>query len=155
MPSNPNLSFRYRNDDVNSSLGILVIRLAVGLPISMATGFVGNIFNGIFVPSPAAGDEYAFIARMLVLAIAVSTGGMVAWFNAIESKSGVMTIWIIAALGGFIGAVIAYFIGSAYIDHPDVYILNQRLIQMIMLGAAVGSNVLAATISIIRSRMPR
>lgn len=153
MSNNSKLNFEYRNDEVNSSLGMLGIRLAVGLPISMVAGFVGNILNGMFVPSPTAGDESAFLARMLVLGIAASTGGMVAWFNAIESKSGATAIWTTAALGGLLGAIIAYYIGSIYIDHPDVYILNQRLSQGIMLGAAVGSNVLAASVSIIRTRM--
>ena len=153
MAKNSNLNFDYRNDDVNSSLGILGIRLAVGLPISMVTGFVGNIFNGILVPSPAAGDELAFFVRMLLLGISASTGVMVAWFNAIESKSGATAIWIIAALGGLTGALIAYYIGSAYIDHPDVYILNQRLTQTIILGAAVGSNVFATIVSASRARI--
>jgi hypothetical protein len=119
----------------------------------MVTGFVGNIFNGILVPSPAAGDELAFFVRMLLLGISASTGGMVAWFNAIESKSGATAIWIIAALGGFTGALIAYYIGSTYIDHPDDYILNQRLTQTIILGAAVGSNVFATIVSAIRARI--
>ena len=153
MPETSGLNFEYRNDDVNSSLGILGIRLAVGIPISMVAGFVGNIINGIFVPSPIAGDEVAFLARMLVLGIAASTGGMVAWFNALESKSWAMGIWIIAAIGGLISAVLAYYFGSTYIDHPDVYILNQRLTQTIIIGAAIGSNVCAAGVSIIRSRM--
>ena len=155
MPNNSNLNFKYRKDDVNSSLGILGIRLAVGTPISMVAGFVGNIINGLFIPSPAAGDEFAFAARMFVLSIAASTGGMVAWFNALESKSGAAAIWILAAIGGLIGAVVAYYVGSTYIDHPDVYILNQRLTQTIMLGAAIGSNVFAAVVSIARSRMPK
>ena len=50
--------------------------------------------------------------------------------------------------GGLVGAVIAYFVGGHYIDHPDVYILNQQLTQTVIFGAAIGSNVFAAGLSL-------
>jgi len=141
-------SFEYKRDDVNSSFGILAIRLAVGVPLGIVVAFVGNIFNGIIVPSPAAGDDFAFIFRMAVLGVSASTGGMVAWFNAFESKFGSIGLWAFGGFGGLVGAVIAYFVGGHYIDHPDVYILNQQLTQTVIFGAAIGSNVFAAGLSL-------
>jgi hypothetical protein len=152
MTKNAGSDYSYKRDDVNSSFGILAIRLAVGVPISLVAGFVGNIFNGIIVPSPAAGDDLAFLFRMAVLGVAASTGGMVSWFNAFESKSGAFGIWAVGAIGGLIGAVVAYFVGDQYIVHPDVYILNQQLIQTVIFGAALGSNAFAAGLSWIVSR---
>ena len=58
--------FSYRSDNVNSSIGALVIRLLVGVPIALVAGFAGNVVNGIVVPSPAAGDDVAFLVRMAV-----------------------------------------------------------------------------------------
>lgn len=152
MTNSSSSGFEYKKDGVNSSLGILVIRLAVGIPLALVAGFVGNIFNGIIVPSPAAGDEFAFLVRMCVLGFGAASGGMVAWFNAFESKFGVFGIWAFGAIGGLVGGVIAYFVGGAFIDHPDVYIMNQRLTQTVILGTALGSNVLAAGFSVLASK---
>ncbi len=144
--------YKYKSDGVNSSIGILIVRLLVGTPISLVAGFVGNIFNGIIVPSPTAGDELAFLARVAVLGYAASAGGMIAWFNALESKTGTFVIWFIAGIGGLTGATIAYFIGSVYIEHVDVYILNQQLTQVVIMGAAIGSNVVASIVAVLSTR---
>ncbi|MDG0868105.1 hypothetical protein [Candidatus Lucifugimonas marina] len=145
-------SFEYRKDDVNSSFGILAIRLAVGVPLAIVVAFIGNIFNGIMVPSPAAGDDFAFIFRMMVLGVSASTGGMVAWFNAFESKFGGVGLWAFGGFGGLIGGIIAYFVGGHFIDHPDLYILNQQLTQTVIFGAAIGSNVFAVAFSLYGSK---
>ena len=155
MTNNSDSSYEYKTDGVNSSLGVLVIRIMVGLPIGIVAGFIGNLSNGLLVPSPAAGDNVAFIIRMLVIGSATAAGGMVAWFNVYESKSGATRLWAVASIGGTVGAIIAYFIGDAYITPPDVYILNQRLVQVVILGAGIGANVLAVIMSVVSARLGR
>ena len=147
--------FSYRSDNVNSSIGALVIRLLVGVPIALVAGFAGNVVNGIVVPSPAAGDDVAFLVRMAVLGFAASTGGMIACFNSLESKLGAFLIWFISGIGGMLGAVSAYFIGDGYIDHPDVYILGQQLTQVVLFGGALVSNIAAGIISLASTRLQR
>ena len=147
--------FSYRSDNVNRSIGALVIRILVGVPIALVAGFAGNVVNGIVVPSPAAGDDFAFLVRMAVLGFAASTGGMIAWFNSLESRLGAFTIWFGAGIGGLLGAVVAYFIGDGFIDHPDVYILGQQLTQVVIFGGALGSNLGAAVISVASTRLGR
>jgi len=144
--------FEYKPDDINSSLGVLAIRLVVGLMIGLVAGYVGNMINGLVVPSPGAGDDIAFLVRMTVIGSVAAGGGMVAWFNAFDSKSGAASIWVVSAVGGLIGAVVGYFIGSSYIDHPDVYILNQRLTQVVILGSALGANAFAAIFTLLPVR---
>ena len=58
------------------SLSVLLVRIIVGLVLGLAGAFIGLIFNGMFVPSPGAGDELAFIVRMLVLGIGAAAGGL-------------------------------------------------------------------------------
>lgn len=152
MKNNSGSDFEYRRDAVNSSFGILAIRMAVGVPIALVAGFVGNIFNGIIVPSPVAGDDLSFVVRMFVLGVAASTGGMVAWFNAFESKSGGVGIWGVGVIGGLVGGIIAYIVGREFIDHPDLYILNQQLTQTVIIGTAIGSNLFAAALSVYGTR---
>jgi hypothetical protein len=149
------MTFKYRDDSVNSSLGVLAIRVAVGLPISLVVGFIGNIFNGIVVPSPAAGDELAFLIRTFVIGFAASTGGMVAWFNVFESKSGASLVWFTAGIGGLIGAVIAYFIGDSFIANNDLYIMNQQLTQTVIMGSAIGATAFAAILSLVSARIQK
>jgi hypothetical protein len=145
--------YKYKSDGVNSSLGVLAIRLAVGVPIALVVGFVGNMINGIVVPSPTAGDDLAFFVRTAIIGFAAASGGMIAWFNVFESKSGATFAWFTAGIGGLIGAVVAYFIGDAYIRHPDVYILNQQLTQVVIMGAAIGSNTFSAVLSAVYARL--
>ena len=85
--------YEYKPDSANRSLRILLVRNVVGFPIALVVGFVGNIVNGLVVPSVAVGDFSAFAVRMLVIGAACSTGGMVAWFNMFESKRGGFLVW--------------------------------------------------------------
>jgi hypothetical protein len=146
------MTYTYKTDGVNGSLGVMAVRVAVGLPIGLVAGFVGNILNSIVVPSPVAGDNVAFLVRVFVLGFAASTGGMVAWFNLLDSKIGGVVVWVIGGLGGLIGGLVGYYVGDAFIDHPDVYILNQRLTQVVIFGAAAGSNVFSVVFSIVSAR---
>ena len=117
-------SLLYKTSTVDSSSAILAMRVVVGPPIAPVAAFIGNIFNGIVVPSPVAGDVSAFLARIAVIGIFASTGALIGWFNLFESKRGAAVVWSVAVVGGFGGALAAYYIGDRYIDHPDVYILN-------------------------------
>ncbi|MCH8228696.1 MAG: hypothetical protein IIA53_00035 [Chloroflexi bacterium] len=148
-------AFLYKTGTSEASAAILAVRIIVGLPIGLVAGFVGNIFNSIAVPSPVPGDISAFLARMAVIGIFAATGGMIAWFNLFESKRGALLVWSVAAAGGVLGALAAYYIGDRYIDHPDVYILNQRLSQAVLFGAALGANVMSTVLAIATSRLAR
>lgn len=146
-------SFKYRTDNSSGLYGVLLIRAAVGLPIGLVAAFVGNIVNGIAVPSPVAGDISAFIARMAVLGVFASAGGMVAWFNLLESRRGAVLVWAVGAFGGFVGAVVAYYIGDGRIEHPDAYILSQRLSQVVLLGSAAGATLFSTLLSVVLWRI--
>lgn len=148
-------SFLYKTSTVEASGAILAVRIVVGLPIGVVAAFIGNIFNSIAVPSPVAGDASAFLARMAVIGIFAATGGLIGWFNLFESKRGAVFVWSVSAAGGLLGALAAYYIGVRVIDHPDVYILNQRLSQAILFGAAVGANFMATLLAIVTSRLGR
>ena len=147
--------FLYKTSIVETSRAILGVRVLVGLPIAAVAAFIGSMFNGIFVPSPVAGDVLAFTVRMAVIGIFASTGGLIAWFNLFESKRGAVLVWIVAAAGGLLGALAGYYIGDRYIDHPDVYILNQRLSQAVLFGAALGANAMATLLAIAAARWGR
>ena len=142
--------FLYKTSIVETSRAILGVRVLVGLPIAAVTAFIG-----ILVPSPVAGDVLAFMVRMAVIGIFASTGGLIAWFNLFESKRGAVLVWIVAAAGGLLGALAGYYIGDRYIDHPDVYILNQRLSQAVLFGAALGANAMATLLAIAAARWGR
>ena len=146
------MTYTYKKDGVSGSFGLMAVRVAVALPIALVAGFVGNILNGMLVPSPVAGDNVAFIVRLAVLGFAASAGAMVAWFNLLDSKSGGVLVWVIGGVGGLVGGLVGYYIGDTFIDHPDVYILNQRLTQVVIMGAAVGANVFMVTLSIYSAR---
>ena len=148
-------SFLYKANTVDATRAILAMRVVVGLPIALVAAFVGNIFNGIIVPSPVAGDILAFLARIAVIGTFASSGALIGWFNLFESKRGAALVWSVASAGGVLGALAAYYIGDRYIDHPDVYILNQRLSQAILLGAALGANIMATLLAITSSRLSR
>jgi hypothetical protein len=152
MTRSVKMDYEYKSDGVNSSLGVLATRVAVGVPIALVAGFVGNMFNGMVIPSPTAGDDLAFFVRVLVIGFAASTGGMVAWFNLYESKSGGALVWAVGGVGGLIGAVVGYYTGAAFIDHPDVYILNQQLTQVVIIGSAIGASVSAVALSLFSAR---
>jgi hypothetical protein len=77
---------------------------------------------------------------------------MVAWFNLYESRSGAALVWALGGVGGLIGAVIGYYVGHTYIEHHDVYILNQQLTQVVIIGSAIGSSVFAVVLSVVSSR---
>ncbi|MCH7982513.1 MAG: hypothetical protein IIC28_00925 [Chloroflexi bacterium] len=148
-------AFLYKTGTSEASAAILAVRIIVGLPIGLVAGFVGNIFNSIAVPSPVPGDISAFLARMAVIGAFAATGAMIAWFNLFESKRGALLVWSVAVVGGVLGALAAYYIGDRYIDHPDVYILNQRLSQAVLFGAALGANVMSTVLAIATSRLAR
>ena len=153
--------YEFRSDSANSSLRILAVRNIVGFPIALVMGFVGNIVNGLVVPSAAVGDMPAFMARMFVIGAAASTGGMVAWFNIFESRRGGFLVWFIGTLGGFLGGIIAYQVGSGIVDNPDLVLsgkilgywtLSQRLVQVVILGAGVGSCLFVSVLSLFSNR---
>ncbi len=153
--------YEFRSDSANSSLRILAVRNIVGFPIALVMGFVGNIVNGLVVPSTAVGDMSAFMVRMFVIGAAVSTGGMIAWFNLFESKRGGLFVWIIGTLGGFLGGIIAYQVGSGIVDNPDLVLsgkilgywtLSQRLVQVVILGAGVGTCFFVSVLALFSKR---
>ncbi|NQW18364.1 MAG: hypothetical protein HQ478_12850 [Chloroflexi bacterium] len=122
------------------SLSVLLVRIVVGVILGLVGAFIGMLFNGLVVPSPAAGDELAFFVRMLVLGFGAAGGALLAWFSLTETRVGTALTVLAAALSGTVGALIAYFIGDAVLDHPDLYILNQRLTQVVIFGAVLGAN---------------
>ena len=153
--------YEYKPDSANRSLRILLVRNVVGFPIALVAGFVGNIVNGLVVPSAAVGDFSAFSARMFVIGAACSTGGMIAWFNLFESKRGGLLVWIVGTLGGFLGGLIAFQVGSGIVDNPDLVLsgkilgywtLSQRLVQVVILGAGVGSCLFVSVLSLFTNR---
>ena len=132
------------------SLSVLAVRLLVGMVLGLMGAFIGTILNSLIVPSPAAGDEMAFTVRLLVLGFATAIGGLLAWFNLTESLAGTALTVIATGLSGAAGALIAYLVGRAVIDHPDLFILNQRLSQVVILGAVLGANSFAGGLGLYR-----
>ena len=145
--------YEYTTGRANELTGVLTIRIVIGLPLAAVAAFFGNIFNGTLMPSPVAGSELAFITRITIVGIAASSGGMIAWFNLFESKSGSALVWVVGCIGGVAGATVAYFIGEGLIDHPDVFILGQHLSRVVLLGAAVGSNFFIIILSLTEARL--
>lgn len=148
-------SLQFRTNTSRDLIGIVVIRILVGAPLGLVGGFIGNIFNGIIVPSPAAGDFGAFFTRMVVFGIGASLGSLMSWFNLFESRRGVAIVILVGALGGLIGSIAAYHVGSRFLDHPDVYILSQRLTQTVILGSALGANVALSGLAYFLARTGR
>ncbi|MQF63940.1 hypothetical protein FIM03_01395 [SAR202 cluster bacterium AD-802-L14_MRT_200m] len=153
--------YEYRSDSANSSLRILLVRNIVGFPIALVMGFAGSIVNGLVVPSAAAGDFSAFAVRMFVIGAACSTGAMIAWFNMFESRRGGLLVWSVGTLGGFLGGIIAFQVGSGIVDNPDIVLsgkvlgywtLSQRLIQVVILGAGLGTCLFVSTLSLFSNR---
>ena len=153
--------YEYKPDSANRSLRILLVRNVVGFPIALVVGFVGNIVNGLVVPSATEGDFSAFSARMFVIGAACSTGGMIAWFNLFESKRGGMLVWSVGTLGGFLGGLIAFQLGSGIVDNPDLVLsgkilgywtLSQRLVQVVILGAGVGTCFFVSVLALFSKR---
>ena len=153
--------YKYKPDSANHSLRILLVRNVVGFPIALVVGFVGNIVNGLVVPSTAVSDFSAFAVRMFVIGAACSTGGMIAWFNMFESRRGGFLVWSVGTLGGFLGGLIAFQVGSGIVDNPDLVLsgkilgywtLSQRLVQVVILGAGVGSCLFASVLSLFSNR---
>ena len=153
--------YEYKPDSANRSLRILLVRNVVGFPIALVVGFVGNIVNGLVVPSTAVSDFSAFAVRMFVIGAACSTGGMIAWFNMFESKRGGLLVWSVGTLGGFLGGLIAFQVGSGIVDNPDLVLsgkilgywtLSQRLVQVVILGAGVGSCLFVSVLSLFSNR---
>ena len=153
--------YEYKPDSANRSLRILVVRNVVGFPIALVVGFVGNIVNGLVVPSAAVGEFSAFAVRMFVIGAACSTGGMIAWFNLFETKRGGLLVWSVGMLGGFLGGLIAFQVGSGIVDNPDLVLsgkilgywtLSQRLVQVVILGAGVGTCLFVSLLSLFSNR---
>ena len=153
--------YEYKSDSANSSLRILLVRNIVGFPIALVVGFVGNIVNGLVVPSTALGDFSAFAVRIFVIGAACSTGGMIAWFNMFESRRGGLLVWVVGTVGGFLGCLTAFQLGSGVVDNPDIVLsgkvlgywtLSQRLVQVVILGAGVGSCLFVSVLSLFSHR---
>ena len=161
MKTTPGDMYEYKSDSANSSLRILLVRNVVGFPIALVMGFVGNIVNGLVVPSTGVSDFPAFAVRMLVIGAACSTGGMIAWFNMFESRRGGLLVWVVGTLGGFLGGLTAFQLGSGIVDNPDIVLsgqvlgywtLSQRLVQVVILGAGVGSCLFVSVLSLFSNR---
>ena len=153
--------YEYKPDSANRSLRILLVRNVVGFPIALVVGFAGNIVNGLVVPSAAVGEFSAFAVRMFVIGAACSTGGMIAWFNLFETKRGGLLVWSVGMLGGFLGGLIAFQVGSGIVDNPDLVLsgkilgywtLSQRLVQVVILGAGVGTCLFVSLLSLFSNR---
>ena len=153
--------YEYKPDSANRSLRILLVRNVVGFPIALVVGFAGNIVNGLVVPSAAVGEFSAFAVRMFVIGAACSTGGMIAWFNLFETKRGGLLVWSVGMLGGFLGGLIAFQVGSGIVDNPDLVLsgkilgywtLSQRLVQVVILGAGVGACFFVSLLSLFSNR---
>lgn len=148
-------SFLYKTGTTESSGAILAVRIVVGLPIGLLAGFIGGIFNNIVVPTRSEGDIPTFLAPLIVTALFAATGGMIAWFNRFDSKRGTGLVWAVSMAGALLGAFLAYYLGERYIGPVDLHILNRRLTQVVLFGAAVGANVTAALVAIVASRLGR
>jgi len=107
------------------------------------------------VPTRSEGDIPAFLAPLIVTALFAATGGMIAWFNRFDSKRGTGLVWAVSMAGALLGAFLAYYLGERYIGPVDLHILNRRLTQVVLFGAAVGANVTAALVAIVASRLGR
>ena len=161
MNNTPNEMYEYKSDSSNTSLRILLVRNVVGFPIALVMGFVGNIANGLVVPATGVSDFSSFAVRMFVIGAACSTGGMIAWFNMFESRRGGLLVWVVGTLGGFLGGLTAFQLGSGIVDNPDIVLsgkvlgywtLRQRLVQVVILGAGVGSCLFVSVLSLFSNR---
>lgn len=143
----------YKRGTIESSGVILVLRIAVGVPIALFAGFIGRVFDSVAVPTIIGADIPNFLVPLIVTSIFAAAGGMIAWFNRFDSKRGTLLIWAVSTAGGLLGAFLAYYLGERYIGPFDLPVLNRQLAQAVVLGAAIGVNVTAATISISASKM--
>ena len=96
------------------------------------------------VPTLTSGDIPAILAPLIVTGLFAAAGGMIAWFNRFESKRGVAFVWAVSTAGALLGAFAAYYIGDRYFGALDLHILDRRISQVVLLGAAFGANVMAA-----------
>ncbi len=138
---------------IESSSAILVLRIAFGVPIALFAGFIGSIFNIIAVPTRTAADIPNFLVPIIVTTLFAAAGGMIVWFSRFDSKRSTAFIWAISTAGGLLGAFAAYYLGDRYIGPVDLHILNKRLAQMVLIGAAIGVNVTAAIVAVAGSKM--
>mgnify|MGYP006919306989 CR=1 FL=1 len=145
----------YKTGTIESSGAVLALRVIFGLPIALVAGFIGGVFNNVAVPAQIDGDVPDFLAPLIVTSIFAAVGGMIAWFNRFDSKRGTVLMWAVSTVGGLLGALVAYYIGDRYIGPVDLHVLNKRLSQAVLIGAAVGVNVTAAIVAISASKMGR
>jgi hypothetical protein len=146
-------SITYKTGTIESSSAILALRIVAGLPIALVAGFIGSIFNSVAVPTLSAGAIPNFLAPLFVTTLFAAAGGMIAWFNRFDSRQGTALLWAISTAGGLLGAFVAYYLGDRYIGPVDLHILNKRLAQMVLIGAAIGANVTAALVAVTASKM--
>ena len=145
-------TFRYKTGKIESSGAVLALRIVAGLPTGILAGFIGSIFNNIAVPTRSAGDVPAIVAPLVVSSLFAASGGMIVWFNRFETRRGLALLWAASIAGAILGASIAYYAADRYIGPLDLHILNQRLSQAVLFGAAVGANTIAVVVSLEASR---
>ena len=148
-------SFTYKTGTIESSRAIVAVRILVGLPIGVVAAFIGSIFNNIAVPNWSAGNVPVFLVPLIVTGLFAASGGMIVWFNRFESRRGVALLWAASTAGGLLGAFIAYYFGDRYGPPIDLDDLHKWISQLVLLGASIGANALAALVAVLASRSGR
>ena len=118
------------------------IRTLTGLVVAFALGFAGMALTGLFVPPTGASDVELLLARLGMIGGGATVGASLGWAVAMETRREVLTAVLLALAGALSGGWVGLIYGEANVFHPDQIRRVQRISQVVVIGAAVGANLL-------------
>ncbi len=124
----------------------------MALPLAYLLGFVGMILGSLVVPSINQNEFVPLFIRVLLIGAGTTAGTAAVWIAFLidwQKRSLMIAVMLTAGVGS---ALAAFYWSDAFTGNSDLYIRVREITQSTIVGAVIGTNVLALAIGIVAPR---
>lgn len=128
------------------------VRSLVGLPLAYLGGFIGTITGSFLIPSITQDEFFPLLVRVMLIGAGTTIGALATWLTFLLEwpKRSIMIAALFTAGTG--SGLIAFYWSEAFTGNSDLYILVREITQSTIVGAAIGTNVIAVAIGVAAPR---
>ena len=124
------------------------IRSLVGFPLAYLGGFLGMITGSFLIPSITPDDFLPLLTRVALIGAGTTVGALSTWLTFLLEWPKRSILIAALFIGGTGCGLMAYYWSEAFTGNSDMYILVREITHSTIVGAVIGTNVIAVAIGV-------